>query len=45
MLIFFLDMVEKDIRVGICHAVFQYVKANNKYMKDHDLSIESLYFM
>ena len=35
----------KSIRVGICHAVYQYVKANNKYMKDHGLSIESLYFM
>ena len=45
MLIFFLFMVEKGIRVGICHAVYQYVKANNKYMKDHGLSIESLYFM
>ena len=29
-------MVEKDIRGGICHLIHQYVKANNKYMKDHD---------
>ena len=25
-------MVEKGIRVGICHAVHQFAKANNKYM-------------
>ena len=29
-------MVEKVIRGGICHAIPQYVKANNKYMKDYD---------
>ena len=27
-------MVEKSIRVGICHAIHQYVKANNKCTKD-----------
>lgn len=27
-------MVEKGIRGGICHAVFQHAKANNKYMKE-----------
>ena len=26
-------MVEKSVRGEICHAVHQYVKANNKYMK------------
>ena len=26
-------MVEKGIRGGICHAIHQYGKANNKYMK------------
>ena len=31
-------MVEKGIRGGICHAIHQYTKANNKYMKDHDKS-------
>ena len=40
-------MIEKGIRVAICHVVYQYVKANNKCMKDynennecHILSIE-----
>ena len=29
-------MLEKGIRGGICHALHQYVRANNKYMKDYD---------
>ena len=29
-------MVEKGIGVGICHAIYRYVKAKNKYMKDYD---------
>ena len=29
-------MVEKGITGGICHSIYQYVKANNKYMKDYD---------
>ena len=29
-------MVEKGIRRGICTAIHQYTKANNKYMKDYD---------
>ena len=29
-------MVEKGIRGGICNTIHQYVKANNKYMKDYD---------
>ena len=37
-------MVEKEIRRLICHAVHQYVKANNKYMKDYDKNKESSYF-
>ena len=28
-------MVEKCIRVGICHAINRYVRANNNYMKDY----------
>ena len=29
-------MVVKEIRGGICHAILQYAKANDKYMKDYD---------
>ena len=29
-------IVEKDIRGGICHSIYRYAKANNKYMKDYD---------
>ena len=33
--------VEKGIRDGICHAIHQYVDADNKYMNDYDKSKES----
>ena len=36
-------MVEKGIGGGICHSIYQYAKANNKYMKDLDKNKESLY--
>ena len=36
-------MVEKGIRGGICHAIHRYLKVNNKYMKNYDKNIESLY--
>ena len=36
-------MVEKGIRGGICHAIHQYAKVNNKYMKDYDKYKESSY--
>ena len=36
-------MVEKRIRVGICHAIYRYTKANNKYMKNYDKNIISSY--
>ena len=36
-------MVEKRIRRGICHSIFRYAKANNKYMKDYDKNKESSY--
>ena len=29
-------MVEKDIKGGICHSIYEYAKANNKLMKDYD---------
>ena len=29
-------MVEKGIRGGICHAIHQYAKANNRYMKNYN---------
>ena len=38
-------MVEKDIRGRICHAIHRYAKANNKYMKNYDKSIEASYLM
>ena len=36
-------MVKKGIRGGICHSIYQYAKANNKYMKDYDKNKESSY--
>ena len=29
-------MVGKGVREGICHSIYRYAKANNKYMKDYD---------
>ena len=36
-------MVEKDIRRGICHSVYRYAKAKNKYIKYYDKNKESSY--
>ena len=36
-------MVENGIGGGICQATHRYAKANNKYMKNYDKSIESSY--
>ena len=33
-------MVEKGVRGGTCHAIYEYVKANNKCLKDHDKNKE-----
>ena len=35
--------VEKDIRGGICHSIYRYAKANNKYMKVYDKNKELSY--
>ena len=36
-------MVKKGIRAGICQTVHQYVKPNNKYIKNYDEKKESSY--
>ena len=36
-------MVQKGIRGGICHSIYRYAKANNKYMKVYDKIKESSY--
>ena len=36
-------MAEKAIRGGICHSVYRYANANNKYMKYYDKNKESSY--
>ena len=36
-------MLEKGIRGGICHSVYQKAKVNNKYIKNYDRLRESSY--
>ena len=36
-------MVETSIRGGMCHSIYRYAKANNKYMKEYDKYKESSY--
>ena len=38
-----LMMVEKRIRGRMCHAIYRYAKANNKYTKKYDKNKESSY--
>ena len=34
-------MVEKCIKGEVCHSIYRYAKANNKYIKDYDKNKES----
>ena len=36
-------MVGKGIRGGICHAIYRYGKANNKYIENYDENKEPSY--
>ena len=36
-------LVEKGIRGKICHSLYRYAKANNKYMEDYDQNKELSY--
>ena len=36
-------MVGKGIRGGVCHSIYQYAKANKKYIKDYDKNKELSY--
>ena len=40
-----LNMFEEGIRGGICHAIYQYSKANNKYLKNYDENKESSFLI
>ena len=37
-------MVEKGVRGGICHSIYRYSKAKNKYTKHYDITKESSYW-
>ena len=38
-------MIEGGIRDGMCQSIHRYAKANNKYMKHYEKSIESSYLI
>ena len=38
-------MFENRIRGGMCHAVYRYAEANNKYMKKYDENNDSSLFL
>ena len=38
-------MVEKGTRNGICHAIYRYSKAKNNYMRTYDKNKELSYLM
>ena len=38
-------MIEEGTRGGMCQSVHRHAKANNKYIKNYDKSIESSYLM
>ena len=38
-------MIKAGIKGGMCQEVHKYAKANNKYMKNYNKSIESSYLM
>ena len=38
-------IIEAEFRGGICQSIHRYAKANNKYMKNYNKSIESSYLM
>ena len=35
-----LVIVQRGVRRGICHSIYWYAKAKNKYMKDYDKNKE-----
>ena len=36
-------IVEEGVRGGICHSIYWYAKANNKYIKNYDKNKEPSY--
>ena len=37
-------MVKKGVRGGMCHSIYRYAKANNKYMRDYDKNKEIIIY-